>query len=116
MSRCLKLRSLSCCPGICEKVERFSKKNRKPRESTYGAPEQVRARHRAELGSAFLSSHCGLPSELQHATYIETWLQALKGDKRLIFSAASMAQKAADFLLPAPEVAAVAQAAELEAA
>ena len=70
----------------------------------------------AELGSAFLSSHCGLPSELQHATYIETWLQALKGDKRLIFSAASMAQKAADFLLPVPATETVAPAAELEAA
>ncbi len=54
----------------------------------------------AELGSAFLSASCGLPSELQHATYIETWLHALKNDKRLIFTAASMAQKAADYLLP----------------
>ena len=54
----------------------------------------------AELGSAFLSAHCGLPGELQHATYIEHWLKALKSDKRLIFSAASLAQKAADYLLP----------------
>ena len=54
----------------------------------------------AEMGSAFLSSHCGLPGELQHATYIEHWLKALKNDKRLIFSAASLAQKAADYLLP----------------
>ena len=54
----------------------------------------------AELGSAFLSASCGLPSELQHATYIETWLHALKNDKRLIFTAASQAQKAADYLLP----------------
>ena len=54
----------------------------------------------AEMGSAFLSSHCGLPGELQHASYIAHWLQALKSDKRLIFTAASMAQKAADYLLP----------------
>lgn len=54
----------------------------------------------AELGSAFLSAHCGLPSELQHASYVEHWLKALKSDKRLIFSAASLAQKAADYLLP----------------
>jgi antirestriction protein ArdC len=54
----------------------------------------------AELGAAFLSSHCGLPGELQHASYIESWLTALRNDKRLIFTAASMAQKAADFLLP----------------
>lgn len=54
----------------------------------------------AELGSAFLSSHCGLPSELQHASYIANWLRALRNDKRLIFNAASLAQKAADYLLP----------------
>jgi antirestriction protein ArdC len=56
----------------------------------------------AEMGSAFLSSHCGLPGELHHASYIGNWLAALRNDKRLIFSAASLAQKAADFLLPAP--------------
>ena len=54
----------------------------------------------AELGAAFLSAHCGLPSELQHASYIADWLTALRNDKRLIFSASSMAQKAVDYLLP----------------
>lgn len=54
----------------------------------------------AELGAAFLSDHCGLPGVLQHASYIEHWLQALRNDKKLIFSAASLAQKAADYLLP----------------
>jgi antirestriction protein ArdC len=59
----------------------------------------------AELGSAFLSAHCGLPGQTQHASYIASWLAALRDDKRLIFTAASLAQKAADFLLPAPELA-----------
>lgn len=54
----------------------------------------------AEMGAAFLSSHCGLPSELQHASYIAEWLTALRNDKRLIFTAASLAQKAVDYLLP----------------
>jgi antirestriction protein ArdC len=53
----------------------------------------------AELGSAFLTDHCGLPGALQHASYIESWLKALRNDKRLIFTAAAQAQKAADFLL-----------------
>ena len=53
----------------------------------------------AEMGSAFLSSHCGLPGELHHASYIEHWLQALRSDKRLVFTAASLAQKAADYLI-----------------
>jgi len=54
----------------------------------------------AEMGSAFLSNYCGLPGQLQHASYIESWLQALRHDKRLIFTAASQAQRAADYLLP----------------
>ena len=56
----------------------------------------------AEMGSAFLTNYCGLPGQLQHASYIDNWLQALRNDKRLIFTAASLAQKAADYLLPAP--------------
>ena len=53
----------------------------------------------AELGAAFLTNHCGLPGELQHASYIASWLAALRNDKRLIFSASSQAQRAADYLL-----------------
>jgi antirestriction protein ArdC len=33
-----------------------------------------------------------------HAAYITSWLTVLKNDKRAIFSAASHAQKAVDFL------------------
>lgn len=56
----------------------------------------------AEMGAAFLTSHCRLPGRLQHDSYIASWLQALRNDKRLIFTAASHAQKAADYLLPNP--------------
>ena len=56
----------------------------------------------AEMGSAFLTDYCGLQGRLQHASYIASWLQALRNDKRLIFTAASLAQRAADFLLPQP--------------
>ncbi len=56
----------------------------------------------AEMGSAFLCSHVGLAGEMQHASYISHWLAALKSDKRLIFTAASLAQKAMDFLVPQP--------------
>ena len=55
----------------------------------------------AEMGSAFLTNYCGIEGRMQHASYIASWLQALKGDRRLIFTAASQAQKAADYLLPA---------------
>ena len=67
----------------------------------------------AEMGAAFLTSHCRLPGKLQHESYIATWLAALRNDKRLIFAAASQAQKAADFLMPRPtEVAALMPLAE----
>jgi antirestriction protein ArdC len=56
----------------------------------------------AEMGAAFLTDHCGIAGRLQHASYIASWLQALRGDKRLIFTAAAQAQRAADYLLPQP--------------
>lgn len=54
----------------------------------------------AELGSAFLCADLRITPEVRddHASYIECWLQVLKGDKRAIFTAASHASKAVDFL------------------
>jgi len=53
----------------------------------------------AEMGAAFLCAHCGIPGRLEHASYIDHWLSALKSDKRLIFTAASKAQAASDYVL-----------------
>ena len=52
------------------------------------------------LASAFLSSDLDLTPEVRedHASYIGNWLNVLKSDKRAIFTAASHAQRAADFL------------------
>ena len=54
----------------------------------------------AELGAAFLSADLDLTLEPRgdHAAYIENWLTVLKQDRRAIFTAASHAQRAADFL------------------
>ena len=54
----------------------------------------------AELGAAFLSADLGLTPEPRedHAAYLGHWLTVLKNDKRAIFTAASHAQRAADFL------------------
>ena len=54
----------------------------------------------AELGAAFLCADLGiapLPRE-DTAAYLQSWLKVLKADKHAIFTAASQAQKAADFL------------------
>jgi antirestriction protein ArdC len=54
----------------------------------------------AELGAAFLCADLGLSNEPRpdHAAYLAGWLRVLKGDKRAIFTAASKAQAAADYL------------------
>lgn len=67
----------------------------------------------AEMGAAFACAHCHLPARMEHASYIDSWLQALRNDKRLILSAASKAQAAADYLL---ELSAPATASEAQAA
>ncbi len=55
----------------------------------------------AECGAAFLSGHSGIVSKTlsNSASYLENWIKVLKGDSRLIFHAASAAQKSADYIL-----------------
>jgi len=54
----------------------------------------------AELGAAFLCADLELTLEARddHASYIASWLKALKDDKRAVFHAAAHAQRAVDFL------------------
>jgi antirestriction protein ArdC len=54
----------------------------------------------AELGSAFVCADLDLKPEVRvdHAAYIGSWIKVLKDDKRAIFTAASHAQRAADYL------------------
>ena len=59
----------------------------------------------AEIGTCYLQSFTGIPSEFeQSAAYIQNWLAALKNDTRFIFSASTHAQKATDFILNAQNV------------
>lgn len=53
----------------------------------------------AELGCAFLMVDLGVSGEVQHESYIASWLKSLKDDKRYIFQAASAASKAHRFLM-----------------
>lgn len=64
-------------------------------DSGYALEELV-----AELGAAFLCADLDLSAQPRedHASYIASWLTALKEDRRAIFSAAAHAQRAADFL------------------
>lgn len=55
----------------------------------------------AELGAAFLCADLGVENEPRddHAAYIAGWLRVLKSDPRAIFTAATQATKAAEYLL-----------------
>jgi antirestriction protein ArdC len=54
----------------------------------------------AELGSAYLSADLGITPEVmpEHASYLDCWLKVLKADKKAIFTAASHASRAAEYL------------------
>lgn len=53
----------------------------------------------AELTTAFICAHLGIVPTVRHADYIGSWLRVLKDDKRFVFKAASLASKAADYIL-----------------
>lgn len=57
----------------------------------------------AELTSAFLCAELGVQGELRHAGYIDHWIKLLKNDPRAIFTAASKASQAANYLHPLSE-------------
>ena len=68
-----------------------------------GSGSQIRAGlsgYIAELGAAFLCGDLGITAEprADHAEYIGHWLRILKADSKAIFTAASAANKAAEFL------------------
>jgi antirestriction protein ArdC len=54
----------------------------------------------AELGSCFLQGTLGIEMHTEnHASYLANWLKVLKDDEKAIFTAASKAQKACDYIL-----------------
>ncbi|MCB0208658.1 MAG: DUF1738 domain-containing protein [Anaerolineae bacterium] len=87
------LHELTHWSGAAHRLDR--KKGQRFGDADYAFEELV-----AELGAAMLSATLGITSSTRpdHAHYIDGWLKALKSDKRFIFSAASQAQKAADYL------------------
>jgi antirestriction protein ArdC len=64
-------------------------------DQVYAAEELI-----AEIGAAFLCAQLGVALEprADHAAYIGSWIKILKSDKRAIFTAAAMAQRAVDWL------------------
>jgi antirestriction protein ArdC len=56
----------------------------------------------AEIASCYVSAELGIPQGENlgnHVSYLQNWLEALKGDRNFIFQAAKQASKVTDFLL-----------------
>jgi len=60
----------------------------------------------AELGSVFLCEHFQIGYKIEHhASYLKSWLGALKDDPKYIYKAAKLAEQAADYLVGAHSIA-----------
>jgi antirestriction protein ArdC len=68
--------------------------------NTFGSESYSKEELVAELGASMLSGIAGIaPKTIENsAAYLQTWITALRGDSKLIVSAASQAQKAADYI------------------
>jgi antirestriction protein ArdC len=69
-------------------------------QNRFGSSAYAMEELRAEIASAFVANEIGIPTDIpQHASYIASWIKALKDDKREIFRAAADAQRIASMLL-----------------
>jgi antirestriction protein ArdC len=67
----------------------------------FGSEDYSKEELIAEMASAFLCARAGIrPAVIENqAAYLQGWLKQLKGDKKLVVSAAGAAQKAANWIL-----------------
>jgi antirestriction protein ArdC len=76
--------------------------NRKASMKNHQFGDEMRAREElvAEMGAAYLCAFAGIENTIQNsASYCQSWLKALKDDRKLLVIASSQASKAADFIL-----------------
>ena len=68
---------------------------------TFGSSDYSKEELIAEMGACFLCGFAGIVNETQvdSASYLASWIAKLKGDSRLIVTAAAQAQKAANYVL-----------------
>lgn len=65
----------------------------------FGSDAYAREELVAEMASAFVCASLSIRPTVRHADYVGAWLAVLREDERAIFRAASLASKAADYLL-----------------
>jgi antirestriction protein ArdC len=68
--------------------------------NTFGSESYSKEELIAEMGAAMLCGVTGIaPAVIENsAAYLQSWINRLRGDSRLLVSAASAAQKAADYI------------------
>lgn len=69
-------------------------------KNKHGSKDYAKEELVAELGATFLGIQLGVHNEprVDHAQYLNAWLQVLRGDTTAIFKASTMASKAVDYL------------------
>ena len=84
--------------GHTSRLNRFESNST---DHQFGSESYSREELVAEMGAAMLSGIAGISQATisNSASYLQTWINKLKSDSRLIVSAASQAQKAADYIL-----------------
>jgi len=67
----------------------------------FGSDPYSREELVAEMGAAFLAGHCAIEATTltPSASYIQSWLERLRDDRKLVVHAAAQAQRACDFIL-----------------
>jgi antirestriction protein ArdC len=65
----------------------------------HGSKAYAREELAAEMASAFVCASQSIRPTVRHADYLGAWLEVLREDNRAVFRAASLASKAADFIL-----------------
>jgi antirestriction protein ArdC len=65
----------------------------------HGSKAYAREELVAEMASAFMCASLAIRPTVRHADYLGAWLEVLREDNRAIFRAASLASKAAEFIL-----------------
>jgi antirestriction protein ArdC len=68
--------------------------------NTFGSESYSKEELIAEMGAAMLSGIAGIERKTlsNSAAYLKSWIDVLKSDSRMVVSAASQAQKAADYI------------------
>lgn len=75
--------------------------NRNMGKAVFASADYSREELVAEMTAAFLCAECGIDNSIieNSAAYLKGWMKALTGDSRLVVTAASQAQKAANLIL-----------------